>query len=303
MAIEHYQRYQFARELVKGKLVLDAACGDGYGSSILAETAEKVYGLDLDVDVVKTANQKYGKNHLEYVAGSVASLPFQDAMFDVVISFETIEHVDKETQEKFLEEIKRVLKPDGIMIMSTPNKAIYTDLVKGENKFHVKEFYAQEFVTFIERKFANVEYICQYPSVGYFLTKEKQEISVSNPTIQMDHCRYVIAIASDGKNFDEVELDNTVQFDDSMYYFLNMRAHELEKTLVDMKIEVDAFEKQQENEIIRQKEYIEKLERDIIEQKEYIANVDLVINEQQKYIAHLEKDIKELKDYIENIHK
>ncbi len=98
---------------------------------------------------MENANKKYGKDNLSFRAGSVESLPFEDDSFDVVISYETIEHVTGEVQESFLKEIRRVLKPDGFLIMSTPNKAVYTDLVKGENAFHVKEFYVDEFDEFL----------------------------------------------------------------------------------------------------------------------------------------------------------
>ena len=118
----------------------DAACGEGYGSSLLAEEAEEVTGLDIDKEAVENANHKYGNKKLSYLKGSIEELPFEDHTLDVVVSFETIEHVGEEIQKKFLEEICRVLKPEGTLIMSTPNKAVYTDLVEGENPFHVKEF-------------------------------------------------------------------------------------------------------------------------------------------------------------------
>lgn len=97
---------------------------------------------------MENANRKYGNQKLSYLNGSVEYLPFENQSFDVVVSFETIEHVGEEIQRKFLEEICRVLKPEGTLIMSTPNKAVYTDLVEGENPFHIKEFYVKNFGNF-----------------------------------------------------------------------------------------------------------------------------------------------------------
>ena len=103
--------------------------------------------------------KKYGNHNLKYVSGSVEKLPFENEQFDIVISFETIEHVKESVQKSFLNEIKRVLKKDGMLIMSTPNKAIYTDLVNGKNRYHIKEFYAQEYIDFIKSYFKNVNVI------------------------------------------------------------------------------------------------------------------------------------------------
>lgn len=286
MEIEHFQRYQFAKNFVADKVVLDAACGEGYGSNLLAKTAKKVYGLDLDEKTVRAAQNKYGNERLNYVAGSIAELPFAENTFDVIVSYETIEHVNGELQEKFLEEIERVLKPDGLLIMSTPNKAVYTDLVKGENKFHIKEFYVEEYRNFLAKKFKNIEQFCQYPMVGYYISREKEAVCKENKPVSMQECRYVIAVCSNREIACEWDMKEYAYFDDSMYYFLNRNAHELEKTVISIKNEADAFAEQQRKEIEKQQEYIVFLENELQKHKEYEA--------------HLEKDIKELKECIEN---
>ena len=106
---EHYQRYISVRNLIKDKVVLDAACGEGYGSSILAESAKEVTGIDIDASTVKRAQQIYGgRENLHYMQGSIEKLEIEDHSIDAVISFETIEHVDEKTQTAFLAEIHRV---------------------------------------------------------------------------------------------------------------------------------------------------------------------------------------------------
>lgn len=264
IAAEHYQRYQFAKQFVKGKIVLDAACGEGYGSSLLAEKAAKVTGLDLDRNTVEKAEKKYGNEKLSYQSGSVEKLPFEDGTFDAVVSFETIEHVGEEVQKSFLREISRVLKPDGILIMSTPNKTVYTDLVEGNNPFHVKEFYVNEFREFLSDYFANMEFYCQYPDLGYFISKENEEINIYNKKGRsQEESRYVIAVCSNKPYPYKADTDCLTIFEDQMYYELNRYAHEKEQEIQKMKAEAEAFQQQLEESIRQQKAYIEKLEDDL----------------------------------------
>ena len=264
IAAEHYQRYQFAKQFVKGKTVLDAACGEGYGSSLLAEEAAKVTGLDIDRNAVEKAGKKKKKEKLSYQSGSVEKLPFEDGNFDAVVSFETIEHVGEEVQKSFLREISRVLKPDGILIMSTPNKAVYTDLVEGNNPFHVKEFYVNEFREFLSGYFANMEFYCQYPDLGYFISKENEEVNICNKKGRSQkESRYVIAVCSNKPCVYKTDTDCLTIFEAQMYYELNRYAHEKEQEIRKMKAESDAFQQQLEESIRQQKAYIEKLEDDL----------------------------------------
>ncbi len=298
MEIEHFQRYQFARNFVKDKVVLDAACGEGYGSNILVETAKQVYGLDLDEKTVLAAEKKYGSEKLKYVAGSIAKLPFEENTFDVIISFETIEHVDGDLQQNFLEEIERVLKPNGMLIMSTPNKAVYTDLVKGENKFHIKEFYVQEYIDFLKQKFEKIELFCQYPSVGYYISKENETVKKENKPVRIEECRYVIAICANREISYQLDVKDYAYFDDSMYYFLNANAHELEKQLIQTKEEGDVFAAQLESSIKKQQEYIQVLENEIVKHKEYEAHLEKDMKELREYITHLENKQKKTRGFF-----
>lgn len=116
LEIEHYQRYLSVQRLVKDKIVLDAACGEGYGSDILAKYAKKVIGIDLDNDTITRAKVKYkDRDNLIFIQGNIEKLEIEDCSIDIVISFETIEHVSEDIQKNFLNEIDRVLKNDGIV--------------------------------------------------------------------------------------------------------------------------------------------------------------------------------------------
>ena len=146
----------FASKFVANKVVLDVACGAGYGSNYLITCgAKEVLGVDLSKNAIEYAKNHYSKKNLYFLQGNAVSLPFHNNFFDVVVSFETIEHINE--YEKYLEEIKRVLKPRGIFICSTPNIK-YTQ----HPYFHVKEFYPEEFFSLLEKHFGNIERYGQY---------------------------------------------------------------------------------------------------------------------------------------------
>ena len=128
LEVEHMNRYIFASDLVKNKKVLDAACGTGYGTALLAQSAERVFGIDISKEAISYAESNYSAKNVNFAVANIEKLPFESDFFDVVVSFETIEHVDTQKQEKFLSEVKRILKKDGIFIISTPNKEVYKNL-------------------------------------------------------------------------------------------------------------------------------------------------------------------------------
>jgi glycosyltransferase involved in cell wall biosynthesis/SAM-dependent methyltransferase len=152
--LEHMHRYIFASSYAHGKIVLDIASGEGYGAALLAKQAAFVTGVDIAEDAVAHSKEKYRLPNLEFRVGSCSKIPLPDSTVDLVVSFETIEHHDE--HELMLSEIKRVLKPDGIVIVSSPDKAIYTEKPDYHNPFHVKELYRDEFEALFGHQFKNV---------------------------------------------------------------------------------------------------------------------------------------------------
>jgi len=142
---EHLARYAFAARLARGKRVLDAGCGAGYGAAELAESALSVVGADIAAEAVAFARQHYRLPHLEFERASCTALPHPDGAFDLVVAFEVIEHLA--AWRDFLVEVRRVLAPTGQFIVSTPNKLYYTESRHraGANPFHVHEFEFDEF--------------------------------------------------------------------------------------------------------------------------------------------------------------
>jgi SAM-dependent methyltransferase len=153
---EHLARYTFAARLARGKRVLDAGCGAGYGSAELAHAAQSVVGIDQAAEAVEFAREHYRLPNLSFVQASCTSMPYEDASFDLIVSFEVIEHL--ENWLDFLREVRRLLAPNGQFIVSTPNKAYYTESrgAEGANPFHVHEFEFEEFRTELKAIFPHV---------------------------------------------------------------------------------------------------------------------------------------------------
>ena len=140
IAHEHWHRYVFARSFVAGRRVLDVACGEGYGSALLGAAAMQVTGVDIDPHTLAHARATYAdRGNVAFVEGSAAALPVADASIDVVVSFETIEHLEESDQPRMLAEFDRVLAPEGVLILSSPNRPQYSEARNYVNPFHLHE--------------------------------------------------------------------------------------------------------------------------------------------------------------------
>ena len=215
---EHFHRYNALEMLVKGKKVLDAACGEGYGSKILSQFCDSIVGIDIDELTINNAKNKYkDKKNMSFINSSIEKLPFSDNTFDVVVSFETIEHVNEIIQDKFLKEVSRVLKDGGIFIISTPNKKIYSDIEEGSNHYHVKEFYKDEFIEFLNNEFKYKKVYGQYFRKFSILISE-ENLTESSKIIKEqgfeEEPKYFVVICS------KKELEDTVVYN-SAYMFNN----------------------------------------------------------------------------------
>jgi len=156
---EHVYRYAFASDLVKGKRVLDIACGEGYGSEVLLRAgAESVIGIDISEFACLHARQKYG---VDARVGSAENIPLPNNSVDVIVSFETVEHV--QNPGRFLDECARVLVVGGILVISTPNKEVYTDKLGERNPHHCSEMTEQEFISALRQRFRRSRFYTQRP--------------------------------------------------------------------------------------------------------------------------------------------
>ncbi len=170
---EHYHRYAFAKRVVEGKKVLDIASGEGYGSYILSGFAKSVIGMDIDSASIKHAKNKYQNKNLKYIKASCLAIPLEDESVDVVVSFETLEHLAE--QKEMLAEFNRVLKKNGLLIISTPDKKHYSDATGFSNEFHVKELYKDEFKFLLDEHWQHQSWYSQAMAFHSLMEKHKPQ--------------------------------------------------------------------------------------------------------------------------------
>lgn len=283
---EHINRYKAVSSCLKNEIVLDAACGSGYGSNILSESLSSVYGVDISEEAINYAKQKYGyKDNLQFLQSSVEKLPFNDNFFDKAVSFETIEHVDEKIQKKFLKEIVRVLKDDGIFIISTPDRLNYSEKNNYNNEFHVKEFYAEEFFNFLRSFFSNVVFYYQKDEVANFIYNVDSKSLELNQSIGLNvEAKYLVAVCSNFELEDDI-IKSTAIINNNMLM-------DLQKRIFDLQNEVDeknkwAFSLQRH---IEEKDRLIKEKDRLIEEKDLLIQLMKLINRVKRVIKYLLPD-------------
>jgi ubiquinone/menaquinone biosynthesis C-methylase UbiE len=192
--LEHWHRYHFAVRWAAGKRVLDVACGEGYGSALLARRAAQVTGVDVSEAAIGHARAAYaGRSNPEFVTASCTRLPFADAAFDTVVSFETIEHIGG--QDAFLDEVARVLAPGGVLVLSCPNKLEYSDKRDYTNEFHVKELYREELARMVSARFPEIAWFGQRPTF-YSVIAPEQESSAAGELFEVTEADPAVAASA-----------------------------------------------------------------------------------------------------------
>jgi GT2 family glycosyltransferase/SAM-dependent methyltransferase/glycosyltransferase involved in cell wall biosynthesis len=210
IAYEHWHRYQLATRLLQGKEVLDIACGEGYGSALLAGAAASVVGVDLSEEAVAHARAAYPLPNLTFRRGPADAIPIEGAArFDAIVSFETIEHLPAVVQAEFLREARRLLRPGGLLLVSTPDKRVYSDEAGYRNEYHLREFQLEEFRDFLGTAFGHVSFLVQRVFCGSVIWSPEQPERLGS-RFQLEHSaqgfrpserspegRYLIALCSD----------------------------------------------------------------------------------------------------------
>ncbi len=302
LTTEHMQRYISILPIVKGKKVVDIACGEGYGTNILAGSALDIVGIDINKETVENASKKYRKNNLHYKVGSVANIPLKSNSVDVIVSYETIEHVDEEAQKSFLKETKRVLKQDGVLIISTPNKELYSDRYHYHNEFHIKEFYKQEFIQFIKSSFEHLQLYNQYDEVVNVIENTddtKEALLFKN---EKREGKYYVVVASDGElpTINQViKVRSTEEYARCITRIVELQKEEEERNTHICKLDEEIKEKNS---------FIESLQENIAKDKaEYekcmvrIVELQKAEEERNAHIGKLDNEIMEKNSFIENL--
>jgi 2-polyprenyl-3-methyl-5-hydroxy-6-metoxy-1,4-benzoquinol methylase len=163
--VEHVSRYKWALDFVNNKRVLDIACGSGFGSFLFCDKgkAKEVIGCDLDLSAIKYASIKYSRPNLKFVCEDAIKFE-DDNKFDVIVSFETIEHIPN--ADEFLSKINSLLKDNGEFYVSTPISSNGHDK-RPNNPYHIQEWGIKEFNQLVAKYFVVKETFLQMREENY----------------------------------------------------------------------------------------------------------------------------------------
>jgi SAM-dependent methyltransferase len=196
---EHIARYRWAAQLAEGRDVLDAACGVGFGAHLLHRAgARSVTGIDAFAGAIVEARER-GHDGLRFEIGNLLELPLEPASFDLVVCFEAIEHVAE--QERMLDEIKRVLRPGGVLAISTPLRGA----VAVHNPHHVAELEPEEFHRLLRGCFDNVDLRWQHSALASVIDLGPKDGKPAAPSPPLPWTSgpieplYAVALAGDGE--------------------------------------------------------------------------------------------------------
>lgn len=210
---DHVARYRFAERYIKGKKTIDLGSGAGHGTYSLSKLAENILGVDTSEEAMAYAARCYDAANLRYEAGDVTNLPYQDKSFDAAVSFEIIEHLER--PEALVEEALRLLKEDGVFVISIPDKQTYSNDRNYVNPDHLKEMYPLEFREILERHFRHVQIYRQGALAGSIITPDPEELpedghltlestrfSLPNPRFgqEVPITLYMVAVCTNGRD-------------------------------------------------------------------------------------------------------
>lgn len=186
---EHRGRYLWAAQLAEGLRVLDAGCGTGYGLKLIEEGgASGVVGVDIAEEAVARAAELNDSELVEVLQADVGALPFADDTFDLVVCFETLEHLDE--QERAIRELRRVLRPAGLLAISSPNREVYPP----GNPYHTHEFVPEELEQALASEFTNVRLYRQSPWLSAAILDDEQSRAADRQPIQAAHVVKLAAV-------------------------------------------------------------------------------------------------------------
>jgi SAM-dependent methyltransferase len=271
---EHMARYTFAARLARGKRVLDAGCGAGYGSAELARTAESVVGVDRAPEAIAFARAHYAAHNLAFEEASCEALPHAAGSFHLVVAFEVIEHL--ENWRGFLEEARRVLAPNGQLVVSTPNKLYYTESrgPHGANPFHVHEFSFDEFRGELTAIFPHVSLFLENHVEGFTFqpheTGHTAEVRVDTGDPAPDESHFFIAVCA-----------NRPQTGNPTFVYVPRAAN-----------------------VLRERErHIDLLERELDEKNQWLAEAQSSLAEMTRQYANVERELEESNRWAETLNR
>ena len=304
---EHLCRYLFAQMLLDDAVVLDMGSGVGYGSQLLAAKARSVISVDIVEECIRYAVKKYPDENIDYLVADGHSIPLTSQSVDVIVSFELIEHL--KDQSPHLLELDRVLKPEGFLVISTPNRIFYTEERKEINPFHTHEFDFQEYVTFLKTTF---------PCVNVYFQNHIESLFIGNPSLNHgtktylqdrrvnleSDSNYFVAICSKKdkyqpqiKNFAFLPTTGNLLREQNRHIdALNSRIQQLDATLLNLQAEYDErtnWSLQLKNQTKELKKIIKNLQSDLKDKTDWTNELAGKMKKTDKTIVKLQSDFED----------
>jgi SAM-dependent methyltransferase len=295
---EHMARYIFAADFVKDKTVLDAGCGSGYGTDFLASQGAKyALGIDISPEAIAYAQAHYQRDNLEYRVMDVTEPDLNDGSFDVIVAFELIEHL--QNQERFLAEMARVLKNDGLFIISTPNREVYR-LGLEPNPFHTKEFNFEEFYQILSRYFYNVKVLAQDYLAGIAIApvfrdrQQVEEVIVDHSLIKSKpYHLYFIALCSQATLGSLAHAHKIVHFSYKHEEYLGKLQAEFEDKLT--------WALRLNKEVQEKDKHLTELREELVRREERLSALEEELAQRQERITHLQSELSSWRDRVQRL--
>jgi len=293
LALEHYHRYCFASRFAKNRRILDIACGEGYGSAFLAKWASEVIGIDSDRTTIDHAANKYSSMHnLTFKVGRCETGHEDLGSFDLVVSYETIEHLTENDQVALLNNIGSILKQDGIFIVSSPEKNEYAAAVQGKNQFHKHEMTLAELKSRLETHFKHV-YLCgqrilSLSAIWQLERWQEAQFRFNAKTDLLEEVPrgesfspplYLIALCSNDP------LSNDIIAEANSFYFDTANV-EKTKYFYEWAMQLDA-------DVQKSREAVQRLERQMEERASWAMDLQKQIKDRAEVIDSLKKELEE----------
>jgi GT2 family glycosyltransferase/glycosyltransferase involved in cell wall biosynthesis/ubiquinone/menaquinone biosynthesis C-methylase UbiE/CII-binding regulator of phage lambda lysogenization HflD len=322
---EHLHRYAFASQYIKGKKVLDLASGEGYGAFLLSKSAESVTGIEIDPEAVNHASKVYKTDNLTFFQGSIINIPIAgEKLFDIIVCFEAIEHIQE--HEFLLLEIKRLIKDDGILIISTPNKQIYSDDHHYKNPFHMREIYYEGFCDLLKKQFAFIYLFGQqvYPGSSIFPKNSKFTNDLCSEFVisyEGDHfsfknndekqALYFIALASDKEiSKDRLHKSFLTDISNKIVTILQGQLNQCTQSIQTLKSDVNFQITGLEKSLSDVNDQITKLtlqnitlQQTIISKDKQIQEVSAQVSNLNQHLAAKDKQIQEVSAQVSNLNQ
>ena len=312
---EHWARYQFAKPLVHGKLVVDAGCGVGYGSAFLAASARLVLALDTSTEALRAAREEYSHPKVALINADCGRLPLPDASVDVVASFEVIEHLND--WQSLISEAARVLAPHGQLLVSTPNRIYSQESRQEPNPYHVHEFDYSEFESELGKYFPYVMlFLENHSDAVTFIPPQGEDVRTRLEGRERDpqSAHFFLAVCSKQPQHGPPAFvfvpsgGNVLREREQHVKALQEQVHELEQHITTLQEQVRELEQENaertrwaqelnmELESVRvdRTKLIERLdetEQRVIERSDWAMSLDRELKETQQHLAFLKQSL------------